>query len=451
MRQARTSRIRETTATACVVAALLASACVSGGQRELMGAYRFDDGRLVSIRRSEDETLRCRFYASGESRRLYPTDDQRFVSGPGWASRSPVEVEVRFHGEEDGRSAGLVWREVGGRNVAARRVNNQRTARFLSGETELTGRLDLPTGPGPHPAVVLVHGSGSYAATDFYYNGDFLAANGVAALTFDKRGTGASEGIFTFDFHQLAADVVAAVEYLGGQPEIDPRRIGLSGYSQGAWVAPLAASMTGEVQFVLAHSGLIASPAEEARVETRNLLRDRGVDEESLDQLDQLTLAAVAVIAGGFKSGWREFDEVEGRYRGSPWMRQLSGTVVGKMVSYPRWLTRLIGPRMAPRALPWFYDSMPVLEKLAVPMVWFVAELDRSAPPELTLPMLRRLRAAGKPFEVRVFQGVDHDMRRFVEHQGERTSVGYAPDYFAAEVAAARRLSALTPGTDGGD
>ena len=408
-----------------------------------MGAYRLADGRLMSIRASEGETLRCRFYASGESRRLYPRDGLRFVSGPGWASSSPVEVEVRFEKDEAGRAAGLAWRRVGGPEVLARRVNSRRAVRFVSDGAWLSGRLDLPAGPGPHPAVILVHGSGAYAATDYYFNGDFLAANGIATLTFDKRGTGGSEGLSTFDFRQLAADVVAAVTHLRTLPEIDPRRIGLSGYSQGSWVAPLAASMTGEVRYVLAHSGLVASPAEEARVETRALLRRRGVDEASLDDVDELTRAAVAIVASGFDEGWEEFRRLARLHRRAPWTRQLSDTVVGRMMRYPRWLTRLVGPRYAPRGLDWYYDSMPVLERLTVPMHWFVAEQDRSAPPELTLPMLDRLRAAGKPYEVEIFAGVDHGMRRFTESDGERHPAGYAPGYFAAEVAAARRLSGL--------
>jgi dienelactone hydrolase len=447
MRQTREPTARRALLAAALACGLAAAGCTATANRSHMGAYRLEDGRLLSLRASEGRTLRCRVYESGDTRRLYPAGRRRYFSGPGWAARSPVEVEVRFEADEEGRLASLVWREEGRGTVVGRRVNRQRAMRFDSGGVELAGRLDLPAGEGPHAAVVLVHGSGSDAATDLYYNGDFLAANGIAALTFDKRGTGGSGGVFTFDFRQLAADVAAAVEHVAAQPEIDPDRIGLSGYSQGAWVAPLAASMSGQVRFVLAHSGLIASPAEEARVETRNLLRSRGVDEGSLEQADELTRAAVEIVASGFEDGWEDLERIAHRYRGAPWMRQLSGTVVGRMVRYPRWLTRLLGPRYAPRELPWHYDSMAVLAELELPMRWFVAELDLSAPPELTLPMLRRLRAAGKPYEVELIAGVDHGMLRFTESGGRRVYTGYAPGYFAAEVAAARRLSAwATPG-----
>ena len=59
--------------------------------------------------------------------------------------------------------------------------------------------------------------------------------------------------------------------------------------------------------------------------------------------------------------------------------------------------------------------------------------------------MLRRFQQAGKPHELQVFPGVDHGMRRFTEHDGKRVTTGYTPGYFAAEVAAARRLSGLGP------
>jgi len=62
---------------------------------------------------------------------------------------------------------------------------------------------------------------------------------------------------------------------------------------------------------VIVSCGLVASPAEEARVVTRNLLRSRGVPEEDLDNLDALTLAAVAVVASDFEDGWDELQRLE--------------------------------------------------------------------------------------------------------------------------------------------
>ena len=52
-----------------------------------------------------------------------------------------------------------------------------------------------------------------------------------------------------------AGDLLAAVDLLSSQPEIDASRVDVFGHSQGAWIAPLAASMDPRVAFVVAISG----------------------------------------------------------------------------------------------------------------------------------------------------------------------------------------------------
>ena len=60
----------------------------------------------------------------------------------------------------------------------------------------------------------------------------------------------------------LAGDALAAVAYLKGRKEIDYKRIGLIGHSEGGLIAPLAASQSADVAFIvlLAGTGL---PGEE--------------------------------------------------------------------------------------------------------------------------------------------------------------------------------------------
>src|SRR5439155_231326 len=65
-------------------------------------------------------------------------------------------------------------------------------ARFADGDVTLAGTLLLPPGPGPHPACVIVHGSGGQWRDCVRLIADVLAAAGVAALAYDIRGTGAS-------------------------------------------------------------------------------------------------------------------------------------------------------------------------------------------------------------------------------------------------------------------
>ena len=87
---------------------------------------------------------------------------------------------------------------------------------------------------------------------------DHLTRNGIAVLRYDDRGVGGSTGrLATSTLDDLTGDVVAAVTLLATRTEIDVRRIGILGHSQGAHVAALAANQSPNVAFLV----LAAPPA----------------------------------------------------------------------------------------------------------------------------------------------------------------------------------------------
>lgn len=428
-----------------VILALAAAGCAAKPPRHLMGAYQFPDGRLVSVRADENNTLRYREFQTGESRRLHRHRRLRYVAGGAFSSRAPVQLVVDFTVGENERATGLSWRPKDGETVRAERINAEEWVEFESGDITLFGRLDMPDGrgPDPFPAIVLVHDSEVTAATDFFYANDFFAANGIAALTFDKRGTGRSGGAHSSDFEELAGDVLAAVAYLRSRPDIDGSRIGLSGYGQGGRVGPLAASKTDDVRYVIVNFGMIESPAEQTRLRMLNLLNERGVKDEALEQIDELTVAATEVIASGFKE-WNKFDEVKAKYKEAEWKKALKGTAFDDLYRYPHFLAKLVSSYKYPKELDWHYDSTMVLRDLDTPVAWLLAEEDGIAPNKLTIPKLREMIAAGRPFELVVFPGADHSMLLFREDEKlGRVYTGYAPHYFTTEVDRARRFSGL--------
>ena len=102
----------------------------------------------------------------------------------------------------------------------------------------LEGLLHLPAVT-PCPGVVVAHPHPQYGG-DMHNNVVHAlcrAANGVgaAALRFNFRGVGASEGSFDNGVGEQQ-DVAGALAYLRGLPEIDPARVALAGYSFGALV-----------------------------------------------------------------------------------------------------------------------------------------------------------------------------------------------------------------------
>ncbi len=95
---------------------------------------------------------------------------------------------------------------------------------------ELAGTLTVPEGPGPHPAIVLMSGSGAQDRDEslrpvstlkpFAIIADALTRAGVAVLRYDDRGVGGSTGDYaSATVEELAADGAAALEYLRDRPE----------------------------------------------------------------------------------------------------------------------------------------------------------------------------------------------------------------------------------------
>src|SRR5262249_30766597 len=132
---------------------------------------------------------------------------------------------------------------------AERIATRSRDLTFHSDSTALSGTLWLPPGKGPFPAVAVVRAGalGRAAAAPFTH---FFLSEGFAVLAYGRRSQRAT-------FPTYANDAVAAAEALAKQPEVDPRRVGLWGHSQGGWLAVMAAARSGTIAFVIDHSGML--------------------------------------------------------------------------------------------------------------------------------------------------------------------------------------------------
>lgn len=130
---------------------------------------------------------------------------------------------------------------------------------------KLSGTLTTPPGAGPFPAAVLITGSGPQDRDEsllghqpFLVLADALTRRGIAVLRYDDRGVGRSTGnhaaAVSADF---AVDAAAAASFLRMRSEIDPRRIGLIGHSEGGLIAPMVAQLDPKIAFLV----LLAGPA----------------------------------------------------------------------------------------------------------------------------------------------------------------------------------------------
>jgi pimeloyl-ACP methyl ester carboxylesterase len=162
---------------------------------------------------------------------------------------------------------------------------------FQNEDVLLKGTLTQPDTTGPYPVVIVAHTSAAGTRDFGVYQHlvSVLSTCGVAVFLFDRRGSGESTGEFeTATFFDLAADIQAAIDYLKLRRDIDPKHIGLWGMSQGGWIAPLTASESADVAFVIAVSAAGVSPAEQMNYSAAYELRENGFSDETIEQMLEL-------------------------------------------------------------------------------------------------------------------------------------------------------------------
>lgn len=161
----------------------------------------------------------------------------------------------------------------------------QEDVTFGHGGIHLAGRIVTPLGPGPFPAVILVHGSGKLGRGSWSYasRADYLARLGYAVLFYDKRGTGESSPTeHDPDLKDLEEDLLAGVSFLAGRDDIDSRRLGLLGWSQGSWLSMKVAAQSSDIAFVILGSAAAVTPGQQEMQKVEAGMRDDGMDEEQI-------------------------------------------------------------------------------------------------------------------------------------------------------------------------
>ncbi|GIG87805.1 alpha/beta hydrolase [Plantactinospora endophytica] len=196
----------------------------------------------------------------------------------------------------------------------------------------LVGTLTLPAGPGPHPAVLLLHASGRLdrdANTGSRLRMELgpplataLARDGIATLRYDRRGVGATAGDWrATGFADNRQDAAAALRALAGRPDIRPDAIGVVGHSEGA-VHAMALGTRPEVAAVVLLAGF-ARPGEEAlRWQAGMIARDLPAPVRPL--LPVLRSLAARQLTR-IKTTSTDVLRVAGRPVNARWMREMLG------------------------------------------------------------------------------------------------------------------------------
>lgn len=267
----------------------------------------------------------------------------------------------------------------------------------------LAGTLTLPPGDGLFPAAILITGSGAQDRDETVFDhkpfliwADALTRRGVAVLRYDDRGVGGSGGgtpeDTTADF---ATDAAAAMAYLRTRPEIDARRIGLIGHSEGGVIAPLVAQNGGEPAWIVMLAGPSVSGGDILVEQQRRLATAAGLSSAQVENGNARQRALMDVIA-------RNKDDAPAVERETVALLTAEGMAEAQAKEAVR-----------PLVSAWYrwfvaHDPAPDLAAVHVPLLAVYGGKDLQVPADQNAPVLARVLP---PAEIVVLPNLNHLMQ----------------------------------------
>ncbi|WP_238412971.1 alpha/beta hydrolase family protein [Saccharothrix deserti] len=269
---------------------------------------------------------------------------------------------------------------------------------FSSGDLTLHGTVIAPadTSDTRRPGMVMVHGSGRVSREGYREEAESFARSGIVTLIYDKRPKQSKSDV---DFTLLADDALAGLRALRANAGVDPARTGLWGVSEGGWVAPLAASKSPDVAFVVTVGAPGVSPERQQSWNLANRLAAAGVSGSLVDTVSRTTLGL------------------------------------------------LVGAGLFPES---GYDPAPVLERINRPVLGLWGDLDRVIPGAESMRTFQEAfdRAGNSHYTLRAVPGADHTMRRSPD--GYQKSDEISPAYLEQVASWVDGLAAGPPAASAG-
>lgn len=272
----------------------------------------------------------------------------------------------------------------------------------------LAGTLTLPHGTGPFPAALLIAGSGPQDRDEsiaghkpFWVLADYLTRRGIAVLRYDKRGVGKSGGdVSQATTEDYASDAEAAVEYLKARKEIDAKRIGLIGHSEGGLIAPLVAARKSEIAWIVLLSAPGLTGEDTLLLQSQWIARSGGMGETSVQQSIDFDKKAYEIVR----------TEKDNTALEKKLTDLVQSTNAASSIS-----AETLRAQFEMMSSPWFryflsYDPMPALEKVQCPVLALGGEKDLQVPPAEHMPAIGDALKQGenKDFEGIVIPGLNH-------------------------------------------
>lgn len=266
-----------------------------------VGTYQLTDGvyRMVGFEDLAGLIQTRLYYSDGEDfTLLYSLSDNKYMTGSG--------ETILFDQANGSVTAMTIKSRSGERSIPKIKLYSEDEVTFQSGDAKIAGTLMIPETSALHPAVIIAHNSAGGERHAYWLFASQFVQDGIAVLSYDRRGHGLSTGgePFNVDTDVLAEDMKAGFAYLQTRPDIDPKGIGLMGFSNGSWVAARAAKDLPDVAFISVSMASGVSQVEAELFRRESVLRAGGVSEENI-------ALAVEALELYYKGSVSSFDEVD--------------------------------------------------------------------------------------------------------------------------------------------
>jgi pimeloyl-ACP methyl ester carboxylesterase len=285
-------------------------------------------------------------------------------------------------------------------------------------DVRLAGTFTHPSGQGPFPAAVLISGSGPQDRDEglmghrpFLVLADHLTRHGIAVLRYDDRGVGKSTGNYgEAAMDEFVADSLAAVKWLQNRPEVDKKRIGLVGHSEGSVIATIAATKApSEIKFLVFLAG-VGVPMEQLLArQAADIGRAMGMTDELLARNVQHQRKLFEMILK------QDIDQAHLHNELKKLVEQQLGELTDEQRKAMGISDEFIQSQLAMMESKWFrrllqYDPAPLLRQVRCPVLAINGDKDLQVAADENLAGMRRALEAGghRNFEVLALPGLNH-------------------------------------------
>ncbi len=284
------------------------------------------------------------------------------------------------------------------------------------GGIKFAGTLTLPKEGGPFPAVLLISGSGPQDRNEellghkpFLVLADYLTRRGIAVLRVDDRGVGGTTGkVMASTIEDHAGDALAGVAYLKSRPEIDGKKIGLVGHSEGGLVAPAAAVRSSDVAFIVLLAGTGVTGEEILYRQGELIAIAGGASAEAAAKNTAMQKKLFAVLKA-------ESDDAAAAAKIDAIVKEETAKLSEDERKALEGLEEVGKAQLKMLFTPWFrhfltYDPAPVLQKVKCPVLAINGEKDLQVDPKQNLPTIEAaLKAGGNAnFTLKELPGLNH-------------------------------------------